>query len=127
MMTRARACASANAVTIATIAAIATSCAPPPRPADTVVVASGADLESANPLVTVHPLSRQVQRYALFVTLARYDSLLAIQPYLARHWQWTSEQRVLTLTLTSALAWHDGRRTTAADAAFTFLAAKDPR
>ena len=33
------------------------------------VFASGADLQSANPLVTVHPLSRQVQRYALFVTL----------------------------------------------------------
>ena len=45
------------------------ACAAPSRSSDTVVYASGADLESANPLVTVHPLSRQVQRYVLFVTL----------------------------------------------------------
>ena len=32
---------------------IVSSCAPPERPAGTVVYASGADLESANPLVTV--------------------------------------------------------------------------
>jgi hypothetical protein len=48
----------------------------------TVVVASGADLESANPLVTVHPMARQVQRFALFVTLARYDSALRPDPLL---------------------------------------------
>jgi peptide/nickel transport system substrate-binding protein len=52
-----------------------------------VVFASGADLESANPLVTVHSLSKQVQRYVLFTTLARYDSALAPTPYLARRWR----------------------------------------
>src|SRR5690606_32594153 len=62
------------------------SCAPPPENRGTVVYASGADLESANPLVTVHPMARQVQRYALFVTLARLDSMLEPQPYLARRW-----------------------------------------
>ncbi|MEO5815431.1 MAG: ABC transporter substrate-binding protein [Gemmatimonadaceae bacterium] len=89
-------------------------------------MASGADLESANPLVTVHPLSRQVQRYALFVTLLRYDSSLAARPYFARRWQWSSDARTLTLTLVSDLRWHDGVATTATDAAFTLLAAKDP-
>ena len=29
----------------------------------TVLFASGADLQSINPLLTVHPLARQVQRY----------------------------------------------------------------
>ena len=90
-------------------------------------MASGADLESGNPLVTVHPLSRQVQRYALFVTLARYDSLLVPQPYFARAWAWTDASRTLTLTLASDLRWHDGARTTARDAAFTLLAARDAR
>ncbi|HEY2067272.1 MAG TPA: ABC transporter substrate-binding protein [Gemmatimonadaceae bacterium] len=101
-------------------------CIAPQRPADVFVLASGADLESVNPLVTTHPLSRQLQRYALFVTLLRYDSTLAPQPYYARRWAWSAQGRVLTLSLAGGLRWHDGRPTTAADAAFTFLAARDP-
>ena len=89
-------------------------------------MASGADLESANPLVTVHPLSKQVQRYALFVTLVRYDSALAVQPYFARRWTWSDDHRTLTLALAHDLRWHDGAPTTARDAAFTLLAARDP-
>jgi peptide/nickel transport system substrate-binding protein len=102
------------------------ACAAPERPAGTVVYASGADLESANPLVTVHPLSRQVQRYALFVTLARFDSALAAQPYFARRWRWSDDRRELTLQLEPTLRWHDGRPTTARDVAFTLDAARDP-
>ena len=90
-------------------------------------MASGADLESGNPLVTVHPLSRQVQRYALFVTLMRYDSLLAPQPYFARRWGWTDAGRSLTIIVAPDLRWHDGVPTSARDAAFTLLAARDPR
>ena len=52
----------------------------------TVLFASGADLQSMNPLVTLHPLARQVQRYVLLTTLARYDSALVPEPYLARAW-----------------------------------------
>ncbi|CAN5464009.1 ABC transporter substrate-binding protein [soil metagenome] len=89
-------------------------------------MASGADLESANPLVTLHPLSRQVQRYALFVTLTRYDSALNQQPYFARRWTWTDSARVLTVDVARDLRWHDRVSTTARDAAFTFLAARDP-
>ena len=59
---------------IAMLLALTSACTGAPRAGDTVVIASGADLESANPLVTIHPLARQVQRYALFVTLARYDA-----------------------------------------------------
>jgi peptide/nickel transport system substrate-binding protein len=97
-----------------------------PRDDATVVYASGADLESANSIVTLHPLSRQVQRYALFVTLARYDSLLRPQPYLARGWEWSPDRRVLTFTLHGDLRWHDGARTTAHDVAFTLRTAQDP-
>lgn len=90
------------------------------------MVASGADLESANPLVTIHPMARQVQRYALFVTLARYDSTLQPEPYLARRWTWSADRLVLTLHLFGALRWHDGAPTTAHDVAFTLDAARDP-
>ena len=92
----------------------------------TVVVASGADLESANPLVTVHPMARQVQRFALFVTLARYDSALRPVPYFARAWRWSGDRRTITLSLDPTLRWHDGRATTAHDVAFTLDAARDP-
>lgn len=97
-----------------------------PRQPGVLVLASGADLESANPLVTTHPLARQIQRYALFVTLLRYDSTLTPQPYFARRWQWADGGRTLTLSLVPDLRWHDGVPTTARDAAFTFLAAHDP-
>ena len=102
------------------------SCVAPQRPTDTVIYASGTDLESGNPLVTVHPLSRQVQRFVLFVTLARYDSLLAPAPYAARDWSWSADRRALTFHLASGLRWHDGHPTTARDVAFTIDAARDP-
>jgi peptide/nickel transport system substrate-binding protein len=97
------------------------------RPPDVVVFASGSDLESANPLVTIHPLARQVQRHVLFVTLVRYDSALAVEPYFARAWQWSGDRRQLDLHLASGLRWHDGRPTTARDVAFTLRAARDAR
>ena len=103
------------------------ACATSPRPADVVVYASGTDLESANPLVTIHPLSRQIQRHVLFVTLVRYDSALRVQPYYARSWTWTPDRQTITLELEPALRWHDGVPTTARDVAFTLAAARDPR
>lgn len=113
--------ASALALTLAALA-----CAAGPSNRDTVVYASGADLESANPLVTVHPMARQVQRHALFVTLARLDSALEPQPYLARRWEWSEDRTTLTLSLHAGLRWHDGVPTTARDAVFTLEAARDP-
>jgi peptide/nickel transport system substrate-binding protein len=92
----------------------------------TVLFASGADLQSINPLLTAHPLARQVQRYVLLTTLARYDSTLTPEPYLARSWDWAPDRRRLTLRLNSAVRWHDGRPTTAADVVWTLNAARDP-
>lgn len=106
--------------------AVATACGAPPRAPGVAVYASGTDLESANPLVAIHPLSRQVQRYALFTTLARYDSALHPVPYAARAWEWRDGARDLRFHLVTALHWDDGRPTTARDVAFTLLAAKDP-
>lgn len=88
--------------------------------------ASGTDLESGNPLVTVHSLSRQLQRFALFVTLAKYDSALAPVPYAASRWDWSADRRALTFHLQPNLRWHDDSLTTARDVAFTLDAARDP-
>src|SRR5687768_16845472 len=101
------------------------ACDGPSRSGDTVVYASGADLESANPLVTVHPLSRQIQRFALLVTLARYDSALVPQPYFAKRWEWSPRRDELVLHLNGGLRWHDGTPTTARDVVFTLEAARD--
>jgi peptide/nickel transport system substrate-binding protein len=92
----------------------------------TVLFASGADLQSINPLLTVHPLARQVQRYILLTTLARYDSTLTPRPYLARVWDWSSDRRRLSFHLRTEVSWHDGQRTTARDVAWTLNTARDP-
>jgi len=92
----------------------------------TVLFASGADLQSINPLLTIHPLAKQVQRYVLLTTLARYDSALTPRPYLARAWRWSDARRTLTFTLRSDVRWHDGPRTTARDVVWTLDAARDP-
>src|SRR5256885_2094423 len=92
----------------------------------TVLFASGADLQSINPLLTIHPLARQVQRYVLLTTLARYDSLLVPRPYLARSWRWSDRGRALTFRLRTDVRWDDGIATTARDVVWTLQAARDP-
>ena len=108
-------------------AAATVACAASPRPADVAVIASGADLESLDPLRTVHPLSRQVQRYVFSVTLTRSDSALQPIPYFARRWTWSGARRVLTLALEPQLRWHDGMRVRGADVVATLVGARDDR
>jgi peptide/nickel transport system substrate-binding protein len=96
------------------------------RRGSTVLFASGADLQSINPLLTVHPLARQVQRYVLLTTLVRYDTGLTPRPYLARSWEWSPDRRRLTFHLETAVRWHDGRPTTSRDVEWTLDAARDP-
>ncbi|MEO7997512.1 MAG: peptide ABC transporter substrate-binding protein [Gemmatimonadaceae bacterium] len=107
------------------LSGILCACGAPVRPDATAVLASGADLESANPLVTVHPMSRQVQRHALFVTLVRLDSLLQPMPYYARTWTWDATKQRLTFVLRSGLHWHDGEPTNARDVQFTYESLRD--
>ncbi|MGE0352051.1 MAG: ABC transporter substrate-binding protein [Gemmatimonadales bacterium] len=101
------------------------ACEPPGR-GDTVLFASGADLQSINPLFTVHPLARQTQRYVLLTTLVRYDSAYHVTPYLARRWQWSPDHRRVRLSLATSLRWHDGVPTTARDVVWTLDRARDP-
>ena len=106
---------------------LALACGPAAeRRGNTVILASGADLESVNPLLTTHPLARQVQRYALLTTLVRYDTALTPIPYLATEWTWSRDSLGLTFKIFSGLSWNDGRPTTAYDAAWTLERAIDP-
>ncbi|HEX9282514.1 MAG TPA: ABC transporter substrate-binding protein [Gemmatimonadales bacterium] len=101
-------------------------CESPARRGRTVVYASGAELQSINPLLTVHPLAKQLQRYVLLTTLVRYDSTLTPRPYLARVWTWGPERRTLIFRLAPGVRWHDGVPTTARDVAWTINTARDP-
>ena len=116
-----------DASIVAVVLSALVACGSPGRPADVVVYASGTDLESANPIVTIHPLSRQVQRHVLFVTLVRFDSILQLQPYYARDWSWSVDKRALSMRLAPNLRWHDGVPTTGRDVAYTILTARNPR
>src|SRR5438046_4030404 len=91
----------------------------------TVVYASGADLQSVNPLLTVHPFAKQVERYVLLTTLVRYDSALVPGAYLARSWTWSEDRKSLTFRLQPGARWGDGVPTTARDVAWTLSAARD--
>jgi peptide/nickel transport system substrate-binding protein len=96
------------------------------RRGETVLFASGADLQSINPLLTVHPLAKQVQRYMLLTTLVRYDSSLAPVPYLARRWRWSADHETLTFDLYRGLMWDDGAPTVSRDVVWSLDAARDP-
>jgi peptide/nickel transport system substrate-binding protein len=56
----------------------------------------------------------------LYSGLMRLDPQLRPQPDLARTWQAAPDGRVLTFTLRSGLAWHDGEPLDSADVLFTF-------
>lgn len=103
------------------------SCGRPESPmrARTVFYASGADLQSINPLLAVHPLAKAVQKHVLLMTLASYDSLLRPSPQLAS-WEWNRSRTVLTLRLRDDIVWGDGVPTTAGDVVWTLEAARAP-
>src|SRR2546423_1780734 len=92
-------------VTLGTVATVFAACGSrAARRGRTVVFASGADLQTVNPLLTVHPFAKQVERYVLLTTLARYDSALVPQPYLARTWTWSGDRKSLVLRLQPGVA-----------------------
>ncbi len=119
---RARGCG----LSLIVLLSVVWGCGAPTRDPGTAVYASGADLESGDPLITVHPLARQIQRHALYVTLVRFDSTLRMTPYFASAWRWSADRRTLTFDLVPDLHWHDGPATTSADVVFTLERARDP-
>ena len=109
----------------AALTTIGWACAPRGADRPTVLFASGADLQSINPLVAVHPLARQVQNHVLFLTLAARDSALQPVPRLGT-WEWNEARTDLRFHLRRDVRWHDGPLTTADDAVWTLERARDP-
>ncbi|MSR05699.1 MAG: peptide ABC transporter substrate-binding protein [Gemmatimonadetes bacterium] len=101
-------------------------CGAPARPGgSTVFFASGADLQSVNPLFTVHPLAKQVQKHVLLMTLVAYDSAMVPRPRLAS-FEWTDRRRALVFHLRRDITWSDGRPTWAGDVKWTLDMAREP-
>ncbi len=117
----------ANRLVRLSVSLVLLACAGSPRSPDTIVIASGTDLEGMQPLTTVHPLSRQVQRYLVFTPLIRLTPSLTPEPWAATGWTWSEDRRALSFAIDTSLRWHDGARFTAADAAFTIGLARDRR
>jgi peptide/nickel transport system substrate-binding protein len=108
-----------------TVLLVSCSDGPSGHRSTTVVYASGADLQSINPLVTVHPLAKAVQKHVLFLTLAAYDSLFRPVPRLA-DWVWNEARTSLTFSLRPDVRWHDGTTTGADDVVWTLEMAREP-
>ena len=96
-----------------------------PREGGTVVIASGSDLDFANPLVSVEKFTGEILRYVLFTPLIRYGPELDYQPALAESWELEGDTAVV-FHLRRDVRWHDGRPTTAHDVLFTYERAADP-
>jgi peptide/nickel transport system substrate-binding protein len=102
------------------------ACSVTPRTPDTIVIASGTDLDGMQPLTSTHGLARQVQRYLVFTPLVRLAADLTPEPWAAVSWQWNAQHTALRMIVDTSLRWHDGTPVTAADAVFTLQLAADP-
>ena len=109
---------SVNLAWLATLAALGACGSPRQDSRSTILFASGADLQSINPLLTVHPLAKQVQKNVLLMPLAAYDSAMRPIPRLAS-FEWGDARRTLTFRLRRDISWSDGKPTWAGDVRWT--------
>lgn len=99
-----------------------------PRYGGTVVVGATTELpEGMNGFTSPDYGATQHQQFVNLMTLVRYDDDVAPAPYLARDWEISDGDSVLTFHLRPDVVWHDGTPTTAEDVAFTYRTATDER
>ena len=61
----------------------------------------------------------------LFASLVRFDDEWNHQPYLATSWEWSDDDKTLTLQLRDDALFHDGEPVTSEDVAFSIMAVKN--
>jgi len=113
----------AGVLTLAVLAAPGAAAAQA-RGGSTVVIAGATDLRAMNSLVAAETYTVEFINHVLFMTLLRYTPDLEFEPSLARSWRLIGDTAVV-FNLRKDIYWHDGRRTTAHDVAFTFERARD--
>jgi peptide/nickel transport system substrate-binding protein len=92
----------------------------------TAVVGAIGDMPDMNPLTSTDHTANQVQQYVLFAPLLTYNEKLEPVPWLARSWEVNADTTELTFHLRSDVYWHDGKKTTAYDAKWSYDMARDP-
>jgi peptide/nickel transport system substrate-binding protein len=96
----------------------------PRRTGGTVVIAGASDLQHLNSLVNTDAWTREFIDNALFLRLVTLNRDLSYAPQLAASWRMIGDTAVV-FRIRRDVRWHDGRRTTAHDVAFTFDRLKD--
>src|SRR6266511_107247 len=106
-----------------------TPTAPPPSPTPlprggNLLVRLAADVPELRPW---QPRSRGEEQIdaLLYNGLARLDARLQPQPDLATAWDASQDGRLITFTLRTDVAWHDGKPFSAADVAYTLSALRE--
>ena len=95
-----------------------------PRTGGTAVIAGGADLQSLNSIVNTEAWTKEFIDNALFLRLVTLNRDLTYAPQLAQSWRWAGDTAVV-FSIRRDVRWHDGRRTSAHDVAFTFERVKN--
>ena len=96
-----------------------------PRIGGTAVIAGGSDLQNLNSLVNAESWTTEFINHVLFLRLVTFNANLDYVPQLAQSWRMIGDTAVI-FRLRRDVRWHDGRRTSAHDVAFTFNRIKDP-
>lgn len=97
------------------------------RVGGTVFIGMKGDFDSFNELNASDSDALQVIQNMLFMRLTRLDENLSLAPYLAKRWEFSRGDSVLTYYLRSDVFWTDGVPTTAEDVLFTYQLAIDPK
>jgi peptide/nickel transport system substrate-binding protein len=96
----------------------------PRDPGGTLVIAHASDLQSMNSLVNAEGWSTDLMVHALFLPLVRFAPDWTYVPALAQSWTMQGDTAVV-FRIRRDVFWHDGKRTSAHDVAFTFDRIKD--
>lgn len=87
----------------------------------TVVVGTIGEMpDGMNALVSSDYSSSQHQMFVHLMTLVRMDEGYQMEPYLARSWEWNDDMTEVTFHLREDVYWHDGVKTTANAAYWTY-------
>jgi peptide/nickel transport system substrate-binding protein len=95
-----------------------------PRTGGTAVIAGGSDLQNMNSIVNTDVWTKEFNENALFLRLMTLNRDLTYAPQLAQSWRLLGDTGVV-FRIRRDVRWHDGRRTSAHDVAFTFERVKN--
>lgn len=95
-----------------------------PRIGGTAVIAGASDLQNLNSLVNTDAWTREFIDNVLFLRLVTLNRDLSYAPQLAQSWRMVGDTAVI-FRIRRDVLWHDGRRTSAHDVAFTFERVKN--